>query len=866
MNEQDLFRTDFSEASEPETPEELFRSLRNRDSDIRHLWSHQADLLRTYSERYAKASDVAIELPTGAGKTLVGLLIAEWRRQSKTERVVYLCPTRQLANQVVVQAGKYGIRAYGLTGRQRDYPSDQVADYRLGRAIAVTTYSSVLNVNPRLDDAGALILDDAHAGESFLASMWSVELPRGVYPEIYDNLLRLFGDSFDAWVRQDLLDGESESVELLPGTFLRQHAGAIRSLLDEQIPDKTSARYSWNLVRDRLNACNLFVSRNEILIRPLLPPTLTHKPFREATQRIYMSATLGAGGELERLAGVKKIDRIPVPQGWEKGGSGRRLLLLPGLNMSEEEALEVAADTVDAQGRGLVIIPSENDPEGQAVRKLLQGRETDVLNADDIEEDLSAFVDRANSVLVLSRYDGLDLPDEACRYLILAGLPTGTNLQEKFLWSRISAHVLLRDRVLTRFTQGVGRCTRSDSDYALVVIMGSRLVDFLLKKENRLALRPELHAELEFGLKNSRHRTRQGFADLSNAFMEQGAVWQKAEKALVALRQKLTPAEDEVAQRLRSVVGDEIDFSYARWTDDLESALEKARNVADGLGGDETKAYRAWWYYLTADTAMALYETTNDSDHRKLARDMLRRAGTCCLGIRWFAQLARSMSLGEPSTETNELTSMAVETIREKLADWGPVGERFEKQLTRIAGDLSSPDSHKQFHRGLQGLGEVFGFKTELPSTDAAPDCVWFLGTAVYVTHEAKSEQTPDGPIGAKYVRQAVGHENWVVAHHPQEESTRIITLIESPRSEVAQEALPQAEDLCHVAPDELKHLFDEIAAVLRRVRAQLTDLSEEKVLELIYRELDDSSLSPEAVLDRLTRLRVADMKVFGRS
>ncbi|MEO1670426.1 MAG: hypothetical protein AAFR77_06490 [Cyanobacteria bacterium J06631_2] len=31
-----------------------------------------------------------------------------------------------------------------------------------------------------------------------------------------------------------------------------------------------------------------------------------------------MSATLGEGGELERITGVEKMSRLPIPQGWQK--------------------------------------------------------------------------------------------------------------------------------------------------------------------------------------------------------------------------------------------------------------------------------------------------------------------------------------------------------------------------------------------------------------------------------------------------------------------------------------------------------------------------------------------------------------------
>ena len=51
----------------------------------------------------------------------------------------------------------------------------------------------------------------------------------------------------------------------------------------------------------------MFISSSTILIRPLISPTLTHSPFRSVKQRIYMSATLGNGGDLERFFGIKNI-------------------------------------------------------------------------------------------------------------------------------------------------------------------------------------------------------------------------------------------------------------------------------------------------------------------------------------------------------------------------------------------------------------------------------------------------------------------------------------------------------------------------------------------------------------------------------
>src|SRR5687768_6767507 len=106
----------------PESPEALYDTLTVRDSDVEHLWAHQADSLRAYMAQHVSAPDVALEFPTGAGKTLVGLLIGEWRRQVHGHPVAYVCPTNQLAHQAHRKAAEYGIRSALLIGSHDYWP------------------------------------------------------------------------------------------------------------------------------------------------------------------------------------------------------------------------------------------------------------------------------------------------------------------------------------------------------------------------------------------------------------------------------------------------------------------------------------------------------------------------------------------------------------------------------------------------------------------------------------------------------------------------------------------------------------------------------------------------------------------------
>ena len=52
---------------------------------------YQTAMLDLYIKNMEKRT-VALELPTGSGKTLVGLLIGEYRRRKNKEKILFLCP------------------------------------------------------------------------------------------------------------------------------------------------------------------------------------------------------------------------------------------------------------------------------------------------------------------------------------------------------------------------------------------------------------------------------------------------------------------------------------------------------------------------------------------------------------------------------------------------------------------------------------------------------------------------------------------------------------------------------------------------------------------------------------------------------
>jgi hypothetical protein len=210
-----------------DSPEELFGKLSNRAKTHGYLRAPQGDALREYVTHKTLA-DIAFELPTGTGKTLVGLLVAEWRRRTAKGRVAYLTLTNQLAKQVLSEAQKLGFDCADLTGTKDTRRVSEVGRYQSGKAVAVTTYSNLFNVNPIIQASSLLVFDDAHGGEHFVTDMWTAVIRRDLDKELYDEVLTILRPAITESQFQIITD-ESQfgAVELVD---LRQSPDIITTL------------------------------------------------------------------------------------------------------------------------------------------------------------------------------------------------------------------------------------------------------------------------------------------------------------------------------------------------------------------------------------------------------------------------------------------------------------------------------------------------------------------------------------------------------------------------------------------------------------------------------------------------------------
>lgn len=745
-------------------PKRLFRILtKPTSSPFKFPHDIQTEVWDQWFDRRNEA-DLIVKMNTGSGKTVIGLLILKSSLNENVGPAVYLVPNKQLKAQVGAAAEQLGIL-------WTDDPSDPA--FRQGQAILVATVQTMYNGlskfgvrgagGRRQIEVGTIIVDDAHACIPIIREQFSLLLPREI--PAYKALLSIFEDA----LKQQSLTGfsalrDGDGSQAVPVPYwawrVSQQASlaAINGVTDEEYGD---FKFKWPLIRQQFALCEAAFSPKEVEIRLPYPDLSAIPSFVNAKRRIFMTATLADDALLVAQMGVAE-DCVTAPITPASASDlGDRIILTP----METSRLIVTNDVKASAVRWsqtlnvVVIVPSE--PRAESWRDVTQ----EIHYTGTVED----CVDRLKSghvglVVLVARYDGLDLPNDACRLLILDGLPERYTPQELVEAVALGGTEAMDSRQTQRIEQGMGRGIRANDDYCVVLLLDPRLVDRLHTASDRSQLSPGTRAQYELSVQFAaagRGKPMHFFDEAIGAFLQRSPSWMNASK-----------------QAIEHVVYTSIDA-----VDPILVAERDAFRFA--LAERSAEAF---------DTLSSVYDEVSDPQERGWAK---QRAATYldhldperAREIQHSARIDNSFVLktGQRvhTTRIKAVNSQADNSVR-FLRDSYQSARSLEVAVDALLSDLTpnpTPYSHKSFEAALAKVGRILGMISSRPDQElgVGPDNLWAIGGGAYWVIECKSEAVA-AQVSLDYLQQLSGSVDWFDSVYKEPEFSALPVMIHPSR------------------------------------------------------------------------------------
>ena len=493
-------------------PRDIFLTL-NRAPKFAFPRDIQTEVMNRWFEARDNRDNV-IKLNVGSGKTLVGLLLLQSSLNERKGPALYVSADNHLLQQVIHEAEALGIE---VTPEPRD------AAYAAGEKVCVVNVHklfngrSVFGVGVGEIEIGTVLIDDTHACLSTITQQFTLNL-RNTH-EAYRKVLATLSEDLKGYNEARFLELDAGDpqvhMEVPFWSWHSHHSQILRILHDHR--DDDALQFTYPLLKEILPQCRCVVGGQHLEIEPHFPATDLIQPFRRATRRIYMTATLADDSVIVTHFGAdpNNFDTPIIPSSSES--MGERMILMPQELNSDLTTADVRtlladlATTVNV----VVIVPS-----GVAAQDW-KAVANQVLVGDAVGDGVEKLrLGHVGLTLLVNRYDGIDLPADACRVLALVDLPEVRSYADSVDTEVLSGTAVSLRRQLERIEQGMGRGVRSNDDYCAVLLLGAKLTGRLRSPDGTQMLTPATSAQLGLSRKIARRLDTPSIAEIKNVILQ----------------------------------------------------------------------------------------------------------------------------------------------------------------------------------------------------------------------------------------------------------------------------------------------------------------------------------------------------------
>ena len=805
-----------SKKNAPIEPREIFMTLPQKDKRYEYPRDVQSDVWKKWFE-IRNDKNCIIKMNTGSGKTVVGLMILQSCLNEGKGPAIYVVPDNYLVAQVCEEAKKLGIMA--VTDRD-DY------SYTENKAILVTTIFSLINGHSVFGmrhtnnyPIGSILMDDVHACLDTITTQFSIRIPSD--HELYKEIIGLFADQWRNYNSSSYINTvenpDPTRNALIPFWMWQEKQTDIYTLLTKYNNDQEKNHciyFNLPLLDESLITCDCFVTARGIEIIPEGIAISKIKSFVNAQRRIFMSATLSDDSVFASAIGLHRENfrNIIVPD--NANDIGDRLILFPRHLNSEitNDDVKNKVLSISQNYNVCVIVPSFErakywDPDGYRT-----------ITKDNIERAVVALKTKHIGLFVfVNRYDGIDLPDDACRMLVIDGLPPLRSEKDKYIQSIDSNSNILRREQIQRIEQGMGRGVRSNSDSCCIVLMGDNLADVLLRNRgvsffsNATREQYNLSKELWELLKQENPKPSiDDVFELADFSLNREIEWiQKSKERLSTILYESEPKFDSNAMALRNAYDSSMELQW-----------HKAIGFIDGAINSETQSSTKG--YLLQIKAKLI----NFIDRSKAQQILL-------------SGRSMNMSILAP------ISGIRYDKIINNIDQAKAVCEYIEKIQTNqndyvihanaiISSLVFSPEAD-DFESALQKIGQLLGFASTRPEKETCgegPDNLWVTGTNKYYVIECKSAAVSE-TISKDYCNQLGGAMRWFFNEYGETYSSVPVMVH---KSTVIDRQATAVKDMMIITPEKLDQLNKNVNDFVIAVSQNENWKDEERINQLLLR------------------------------
>lgn len=712
-------------------PIELYETL-DRKSVAGPLRPAQKAVLSEWYTMRRSERDLIIKLHTGEGKTLVGLLLLQSLLNSKEGPCLYICPNKYLVKQVCSEADKFGI-PFCTFEENTEIPNDFLS----GSKILITHVQKIFNgrsifgIGNNYQNVAAVLLDDSHACIDTIKSAFTISIDKATNLETYSKFLTLFSDDMveqdeGSWL--DIQTGDYNTFMAVPyWAWDTKRTEVLKILSSAQTDRRSPIYYAWPLIRDQIKNYCCYISGTKIEIAPYNINIHAFGSFSCAAHRILMSATTQDDSffvkRLDFSSAAMKNPLRNKNQRW----SGEKMLIIPSLvkESCDHNLIVTEFSRMHLSKFGMVaLVPSmKNCKQYQSLDAIVTTSGNIIGELDKLKKGCFSKI-----VVINNRYDGIDLPDESCRILIMDSLPYFDSLSDRYEEQACPNSELINKRIAQKIEQGIGRGVRGEKDYCAILIIGSELVRFMRSISTNKFFSQQTRKQIDIGIE---------IADMAKEECNEG---ENPVKAIISLIKQMLDRDEGWKEYYTSEMNTiEEESAASPVYDRLLKERQAEQLFIDGEYGKAASSMQKLINELDID------ETEQGWYLQQLARYTYPTSVAKAIEIQKSAFKKNSQLLkpitGIDYTKISYIHQDRLNNVRAYIRKFSDYRE-LSLSVDSILDNLSFGIEATKFESALKDVGELLGYISQRPDKEIrkGPDNLWCGSNNHYLLFECKSE------------------------------------------------------------------------------------------------------------------------------